>query len=114
MTTPLHLYILQIVICIDKSSSLKSRLTLVKKKLRQLLHEQLVHKTSFTLLGFSSDVTAWREHLVPITPQNIAAAQEWIEGLEASGSTDTLGVLRQGLGISGAEALYLLTDGRSI
>ena len=102
----------QIVVVIDTSSSLEGRFNLIKRKLRQLLREQILHKTAFNLIQFSTDVIKWRDHLVPTTPQNISAAREWIDGMGVSGSTNTLEALQEALSISGAEAVYFLTDGR--
>ncbi len=102
----------QVVLAIDTSSSLRDRLDKVKEKLHQLLHEQLCHKQAFTVLQFSSKVTAWREHLVPPSGQNLEDVWQWVEGLQADGSTSTLDALTEALGVRGAEAVYLLTDGR--
>lgn len=100
------------VIIIDTSSSLEKRLGLIKRKLNQLLKEQILNKTSFNLIQFSSTVSSWRDHLAPANNQNLLAAKEWINGLTTSGSTDTLSALRKAMSIDGIEAIYLLTDGR--
>ncbi len=102
----------QVVLVIDTSSSLRDRLDVIKDKLHQLIREQLSHKQGFTVLQFSSKVTAWREHLVPTSEQNLEAVWQWVQGLRAEGSTNTLGALTQALAVRGAEAVYLLTDGR--
>lgn len=102
----------QVVIVIDTSSSMVDQLPLVKSKLTQLMREQLAQVNSFTVLQFSTDVASWRQHLVPVTPQNMAAIQFWVEGLEAGGSTNTLCALRTAVAVERAEAVYLLTDGR--
>lgn len=105
-------FFFQIVVVVDTSSSLEGRFNLIKRKLRQLLREQILHKTSFDLIQFSTDVIRWRDYLVPTTPQNMSAAREWIDGMGVSGSTNTLEALRQAVEINGAEAVYFLTDGR--
>jgi hypothetical protein len=101
-----------VVVIIDTSSSVEKRLKLIKRKLYQLLVEQLSHKTSFNLIQFNTEVICWRDHLVPVSQQNIASAKEWIDGLTASGSTNTLDALKKATSTKGVEGIYLLTDGR--
>ena len=76
------------------------------------MEQQLKHKHTFNMLQFSSEVTAWREHMVPVTAQSLSAARQWVLALAASGCTDTLGVLRKALAMEEVEGVYLLTDGR--
>ena len=87
-------------------------LPLVKRKLRQLALEQLVHKSRFTVIHFGTEVAAWRDTLVPVTADNITSMIDWVMILEAGGSTNTLGALKKAVGTAGVEAIYLLTDGR--
>lgn len=89
-------------------------LFLVKKKLRQLAFEQLVHKTRFNLLHFGTNVIPWKDTLVPVTQDSISTMLEWVGQLEAEGSTNTLGVLKKAISMPGVEAIYLLTDGRYV
>lgn len=97
---------------IDTSSSLVERLDVVKKKLHQLFQEQLCHKQAFAVLQFSSRVTPWRDRLVLPSGKNLEAVWQWVQGFQAHGSTNTLDALTQALEMAGAEAVYLLTDGR--
>ena len=74
--------------------------------------EQLKEKEKCTIFHFSSSVRAWRDHLVPASEQNLKAISQWVEGLVAEGSTNTLEALSQAMSVRGAQAVYLLTDGR--
>ena len=49
---------------------------------------------------------------MPTSEQNLQAISEWVEGLTAEGSTNTLEVLSRAMSVGGAQAVYLLTDGR--
>lgn len=54
----------------------------------------------------------WREHLVPTSEQNLKAISQWVEGLAAEGSTNTMDALIRAMSVRDAQAVYLLTDGR--
>ena len=64
------------------------------------------------MVQFSSSVSPWREGLVPSNRSNLVGAWQWVRGLEAHGTTNTLGALLACLRIPGVQAVYLLTDGR--
>lgn len=76
------------------------------------MQEQLSQKKEFTLMHFNSEVHPWRSSLVPTSPQNLQAVGQWVQGLLAEGSTNTLGALQEAMSVREAEAVYLLTDGR--
>lgn len=76
------------------------------------LQEQLQDKEKCTIIHFNSSVHAWRDHLVPTSVQNLAAISQWVEGLAAEGSTNSMYALEQAMSVHGAQAVYLLTDGR--
>lgn len=50
--------------------------------------------------------------MVPTSGQNLKAISQWVEGLTAEGSTNTMAALSQAMSVGGAQAVYLLTDGR--
>ena len=100
------------MVAVDTSSSMSGHLSLVKKKLRQLIHEQMIHKAGFSVLHFGSEVVSWKDHLVPASPQSISSVVEWVWSLEAEGSTNTLEALKRAARMPEVEAVYLLTDGR--
>ena len=64
------------------------------------------------MVQFSSSVSPWREGLVPSNRSNLLGVWQWVRGLEAHGTTNTLWGLLASLRIPGAQAVYLLTDGR--
>ncbi len=54
----------------------------------------------------------WRDNLVASSPQTLAAAAQWVDGLVTGGSTNTQEALVKAMTVSGVEAVYLMTDGR--
>ena len=74
--------------------------------------EQLSTKEQFTVFHFNSKVYPWRENLVASSPQTLAAVSQWVDGLVTDGSTNTQAALVQAMTVRGAEAVYLMTDGR--
>jgi hypothetical protein len=65
------------------------------------------------MVAFNSTINPWRDRLTKLTDSIIhSQLQPWIDGLNAEGSTNTLGALRFALADSATEAIYLLTDGR--
>jgi len=72
----------------------------------------------FRLIDFSSDVHTFRDEFVSATSQNIRAAGEYLDALQAQGSTNISGALREALGANrGPEAIermpvvLFITDG---
>ncbi|KAJ8407275.1 hypothetical protein AAFF_G00278490 [Aldrovandia affinis] len=102
----------RVYVLVDTSESMKDQLPLLKDKIHQLMREQLRHKAKVNFVKFGSRAAAWRERLVEVSPQNLENAWEWVKGLQAGGSTNTLGALRLALADVATQAVYLLTDGR--
>lgn len=50
--------------------------------------------------------------MVEVDEFNIKSALEWIKGLNAQGTTNTLAAIRFALSDLNTEAIYLLSDGR--
>jgi Ca-activated chloride channel family protein len=72
----------------------------------------------FRLIDFSSDVHTFRDEFLSATPQNIRAAGQYLDELQAQGSTNISGALREALGANrGPEAIermpvvLFITDG---
>jgi Ca-activated chloride channel family protein len=69
----------------------------------------------FRLIDFSTDVRTFRDDFVYATPRNVRAATEYLESLDASGSTNISGALEEALRpsvMSGRLGLVLfVTDG---
>ncbi len=91
---------------------MQDSLDFVKDKLKALLHEQLKAKTRFNLVSFNTRVTAWRDRMVEVDDYSLQSAINWIGGLTADGTTNTLGAIRFALSDLNTEAVYLLSDGR--
>ena len=89
----------KIAVIIDTSSSMRDHLDLVRSKFRELLQEQLRDKEQFTVIQLSSEVHSWSDDLVPTSEENLEAASQWVEGLEAGGSTNTLEALSTAMSI---------------
>lgn len=124
-----------ICILIDTSQSMQLSLDFVKRKLATLIQvifknfytislfynvvqnnsfskEQLKAKQRFNLLAFNSKIHPWRDRLVEVDEYNLASALEWIQSLNAQGTTNTLAAIRFALCDLNTEAIYLLSDGR--
>ncbi|XP_053913016.1 von Willebrand factor A domain-containing protein 3B [Cuculus canorus] len=101
-----------IYILIDISQSMKDKLPLVKKKIFQLIQEQLRYKKRFNFVKFTARAVAWREKLAEVNEENLQDAWLWIKRLEVGSSTNTLKALQIALSDTDTQAIYLLTDGR--
>jgi Ca-activated chloride channel family protein len=64
---------------------------------RQLL-ATLRPEDRFRLIDFSSDVHTFRDEFSSATPENLRAAEQYLNALEAQGSTNISGALREALG----------------
>ncbi len=63
---------------------------------RQLL-ETLEPQDRFRLIDFSTDVHTFRDDYVRAAPENLQAARRYLDGLDASGSTNIEGAIREAL-----------------
>jgi len=106
-----------ITFVMDVSGSMSGgKLTQAKAAGRQLLNT-LDADDRFRLVDFATDVHTFRDHFVPATAANIRAAQQYLDGLRAEGSTNISGALRDALEAArnqSSERLSLvlfLTDG---
>lgn len=84
---------------------------------RQLL-QTLRPADRFRLIDFSSDVHTFRDEFVGASPENLRAASRYLDALEAQGSTNIAGALREALGANrGRDAgerlpvVLFITDG---
>jgi Ca-activated chloride channel family protein len=84
---------------------------------RQLL-QTLRPADRFRLIDFSSDVHSFRDEFVAASPENLRAAGRYLDALEAQGSTNIAGALREALGANrGRDAserlpvVLFITDG---
>ncbi|KAI8508392.1 von Willebrand factor type A domain, partial [Branchiostoma belcheri] len=102
----------QVYLLIDTSESMRDRLPFVKEKLFQLMQEQLRHKAKFNIVKFDTRALPWRDRLADVNEQNLENAWQWVKGLTAGGTTNTLAAIRLALADHNTHAIYLLTDGR--
>ena len=83
---------------IDVSGSMSGRkLEQAKASGRQLLRT-LGERDRFRLIDFSTDVRSFRDDFVFATEANVRAALRYLDDLEATGSTNISGALREALG----------------
>ena len=101
-----------VVLVIDTSSSMGLHLPLVKHKFAQLVQEQLCHKREFTVLQYSTGINPWRPRLVPVSAHTLGHAKQWVESLQAAGTSNLLDVLRLATTLPHVQGIYVLTDGR--
>ena len=104
-----------ITLVLDVSGSMAgAKMNQARAAGRQLL-ETLEPQDRFRLIDFSTDVHTFRDDYVRATPENLQAARRYLDGLDASGSTNIEGALREamrGRTESGRLPLVLfITDG---
>lgn len=63
------------------------------------------------VIDFDNNIRVFRPNLVDATPENRAAACEFIDGFSARGMTDTLGALQRAFAMEGLDTIVLLSDG---
>ena len=106
-----------ITFVLDVSGSMTGgKLTQAKAAGRQLLNT-LSADDRFRLVDFGTDVHTFRDNFVSATPANVRAAQEYLEGLRAAGSTNISGALQDALEAARTQSadrlslVLFLTDG---
>lgn len=86
-----------ITLVLDVSGSMNGRkIEQARAAGRQLL-ATLRESDRFRLIDFSSDVRTFRDDFVSATPDNVRQATRYLDALEASGSTNIEGALREAL-----------------
>jgi Ca-activated chloride channel family protein len=110
-----------ITFVVDVSGSMSGRKIAQARDAGKALLATLGPRDRFRLIDFDSDVRTFRDAFSDATPANVEAADRYLEGLEAHGSTNIEGALRSALGTSAngassddAERVQLvlfLTDG---
>jgi hypothetical protein len=99
-----------------------TRASIAKKALEDALG-RLDPRTRFSLVLFGSDVTTWKDGLVPAAPPNVADALSLLRRTRPEGETNFHGALESALGAGGradrppalgdvADTVFFLTDGR--
>jgi Ca-activated chloride channel homolog len=86
-----------VTLVLDVSGSMNGRkIEQARAAGRQLL-STLRESDRFRLVDFSSDVRTFRDDFVSATPDNVRQATRYLDALEASGSTNIEGALREAL-----------------
>ncbi|MEA3558147.1 MAG: VWA domain-containing protein [Candidatus Thermoplasmatota archaeon] len=105
-----------IVFILDRSGSMEGRkMEQMKDAFGEIVH-QLKPEDDFDLITFASDVTPYETMLMPATEQNMDDAENYIDQIQATSSTNINQALLDGLSMfpQGGEALPIivfLTDG---
>ncbi len=100
---------------LDTSGSMSGKKIEQAKQALTFCVNSLNRKDRFNIIAFSDTTRAFRDDLVPAARDTVAAARQFIAGLQARGGTDIDTALRQALDGSPAGTAYyvvFLTDGR--
>ncbi|HKV50552.1 MAG TPA: VIT domain-containing protein [Gemmatimonadaceae bacterium] len=109
-----------ITFVVDVSGSMSGRKIAQARDAGKALLATLGPRDRFRLIDFDSDVRTFRDTMSDATPANIEAADRYLDGLEAHGSTNIEGALRAALGAASGAAsddgdrvqlVLFLTDG---
>lgn len=109
-----------VLFILDTSTSMMyQKLAQLQEAMRVILSD-MSEKDRFALMQFNSRATFWRRQLLPVTPDNIEAALQYVGALKARGYTNIDSALAQGLqffndelSVKGENSLIIfLTDGR--
>jgi hypothetical protein len=88
-----------------------TRLSYVSQQLDTVLRYQLDTSQSLNVLRFSSSVQAWQPGLVPVNPDNVDSAVNFIAQWTPGGGTNAYDALVTAFNDPDMEALYFLSDG---
>ncbi|PVD38341.1 hypothetical protein C0Q70_00953 [Pomacea canaliculata] len=103
----------KLVLLVDTSGSMESRLNELKRELASLMWDQIYKmEIEFNIIQFSGSCKKWRNTIQPATESNCHDAVRWTSMLTANGNTCTLEALQLAFEDSAIEAIYLLTDGK--
>jgi Ca-activated chloride channel family protein len=100
---------------LDVSGSMSGRKLVQAKAAGRQLLASLSPRDRFRLIDFSTDVRTFRDAMIDATPENVRAANEYLDGLQAQGSTNIAGAVDEALSIRASNErltlVLLLTDG---
>src|SRR5204863_10102084 len=86
-----------VVYVLDTSGSMRGEKIEQAKKALDIGIGLLREKDRFSVIGFATAVTSFREGLSDATPQAKAAVVQWVNGLVATGGTNIEGALAEAL-----------------
>ncbi len=84
---------------VDVSGSMRGQKMEQAKAAGHAVLASLVRGDRFRLIDFSTDVHTYRDGFIPATRENIRAANRYIDGLRAEGSTNISGALEEALDV---------------
>ncbi|XP_028813899.1 uncharacterized protein C11orf16 homolog [Denticeps clupeoides] len=101
-----------VTFALDASEAMGAVFGSVKEVLTQvLLTRASLRHSSFNIISFSYEVTRWRTHSVPCTPQTVFEALAWIHQLHTRPGRDLLAALAAAFSDPTCQAVHLLTNG---
>jgi Ca-activated chloride channel family protein len=86
-----------VTLALDVSGSMSGRKIAQARAAGKQLLATLSPRDRFRLIDFSTDVRTFRDNFVQATPENIRAAERYLDDLEAQGSTNIMGALQEAL-----------------
>ncbi|XP_075853598.1 inter-alpha-trypsin inhibitor heavy chain H5 [Microcebus murinus] len=90
-----------VVFVLDSSASMVgTKLRQTKDALFTILHD-LRPQDRFSIIGFSNRIKVWKDHLIPVTPDNIRDGKVYIHHMSPSGGTDINGALQRAIALLG-------------
>jgi Ca-activated chloride channel family protein len=98
-----------ITFVVDVSGSMSGRKIEQARDAGKALLATLGARDRFRMIDFSTDVRGFRDGFVPATQENLTAAERYLDGLQAEGSTNLEGALREALD---GHASDIVTTGR--
>jgi Ca-activated chloride channel family protein len=100
---------------LDVSGSMSGRKLAQAKAAGHQLLASLSPRDRFRLIDFSTDVRTFRDAMIYATPENIRAANDYLDGLQAQGSTNISEAVNEALAPRASDErltlVLLLTDG---
>lgn len=113
-----------VVFVLDSSASMVgTKLRQTKDALFTILHD-LRPQDSFSIVGFSDRIKVWKDHLVPVTPDNIRDGKIYIHHMSPTGGTNIQDALQRAISLltnaaahsdpepRGVSLIVFLTDGK--
>ncbi|XP_069314768.1 inter-alpha-trypsin inhibitor heavy chain H5 [Eulemur rufifrons] len=88
-----------VVFVLDSSASMVgTKLRQTKDALFTILHD-LRPQDRFSIIGFSSRIKVWKDHVIPVTPDNVRDGKVYIHHMSPTGGTDINGALQRAIAL---------------
>ncbi|XP_023367094.1 inter-alpha-trypsin inhibitor heavy chain H5 [Otolemur garnettii] len=103
-----------VVFVLDSSASMVgTKLRQTKDALFTILHD-LRPQDHFNIIGFSSRIRVWKDHVIPVTPDHIRDGKVYIHHMSPTGGTDINGALQRAIGLLNDYMAHGDVDDRSV